>query len=418
LATDLRGQEVKLPSRCEGLTFLDIFCILLGKYVENLETEMALTDPNEARRLIRALKAQPEKFLFGLNKAIFNAVLALVTPIAKDGPMGKEWAQAHTLVSDVPGTGKTALFNYLSAGLNAKLGRVDGRPDLMPSDFTGREERDKFSGIRTLLKGPLFSNILFADEINRTPPKSQAPMLGAMEGGHVIMNVTNEKEGLIESKSFPLYPIPDDPKRMFFIVFATMNPIEFEGTYPLSEAQLERCTFRWGMGFPTKEEEMKIRFENVVGKKIEVVMNLGELLDIQEMAKKIRLSDDANELIMRYLQNSRTHAQDERVFGKIQKRFASKGLVDFINQYVTSGCSPRRNFHMQGASLGYRLLRLLLSDDRPIENIDNIVVTVDDVKAIAPLTMEHVILLEPRSLGDDVTTKKVVRRIIEETPMP
>src|SRR3989344_4207046 len=379
---------------------------------------MALTDPNEARKLLRALKAQPEKFLFGVQGAVFNAVLSLVTPIAKDGPMGKDWAQAHTLVSDVPGTGKTALFNFLSAALRAKLGRVDGKPDLMPSDFTGREERDKWSGIRTMLKGPLHSNIFFADEINRTPPKSQAPMLGAMEGGNVYMNVTDEKAGLIESRAFPLYPIQDYPELMFFIVFATMNPIEFEGTYPLSEAQMERFTYRWGMGAPSREDEMKIRFENVVGKKVEVVMNLGELLDIQEMAKKIKLTGEANELIMRYLQNSRTHAQDLREFDKVQKRFAQKGLVGFVNEYVTSGCSRRRNYHMQGAALGYRLMRLLLSDDKPIESMDNVVATVDDVKAIAPLTMEHVILLEPRSLGDDVTTKKVVRRIIDETPMP
>jgi len=205
---------------------------------------------------------------------------------------------------------------------------------------------------------------------------------------------------------------------MFFIVFATMNPIEFEGTYPLSEAQMERCTYRWGMGFPSKKEEKMIRFENVVGKKIEVVMGLDDLLDIQEMAKNIRLTDEASELIERYLQNSRTYAQDLRVFGKVQERFAPKSLTDFINQYVTSGCSPRRNFHMQGAALGHRLLRLFLGDDKLIENMDNIVATVDDVKAIAPLTMEHVILLEPKSLGDDVTTKKVVRRIIDGTPMP
>ncbi len=378
---------------------------------------MALTDPNEARKLIRALKAQPEKFLFGLNKAIFNAVLALVTPIAKDGSRGKEWAEAHTLVSDVPGTGKTAMFNYLAAALGAKLGRMDGRADLMPSDFTGREEKDRFSGIRTVLKGPLFSNIFFADEVNRTPPKSQAPMLGAMEGGHVHLNVTNEKDGLIESKAFPLYPIADDPSRLFFIVFATMNPIEFEGTYPLSEAQLERFTYRFVMGAPLREEEKMIRFENVVGKKVETVMNLGGLLDIKEMAKKIRLSDDASELIMRYLQNSRTHAQDLREFGEIQKRYAEPGLVEFVNQYVESGCSRRRNYHMQGAVLGHRLMRLLLSNDKPIDSLD-IVATVDDVKAIAHLTMEHVILLQPKSLGEDITTKKVVRRIIDETPMP
>lgn len=379
---------------------------------------MVLTDPNEARKLTRRTKEQPELFLFGMKKATRRAVLALITPIAKDGPRSKEWAQAHTLVSDVPGTGKTAKFNYLAAALRAKLGRVDGRPDLMPSDFTGMEMRDKFTGARTLLKGPLFSNIFFADEINRTPPKSQAPMLGAMEGGHVIINITDEKDGIIRPTSFPLYPTPDDPTRMFFIVFATMNPIEFEGTYPLSEAQMERFTYRYTMGAPSREEEKMIRFENVVGKKVEEVMDLGTLLDIQEMAKNIRLTDEASELIMRYLQNSRTYVQDLRVYEKVQKRFAPRGLIEFINQYVTSGCSPRRNFHMQGAALGHRLLRLFLDEDKPIENMDKVMATVDDVKAIAPLTMEHVILLDPKSLGDDVTTQKVVRRIIEETPMP
>jgi len=239
-----------------------------------------------------------------------------------------------------------------------------------------------------------------------------------MEGGHVYMNTTNEKEGMIESKKYLLYPIPNDPNRLYFQVFMTMNPIEFEGTYPLSEAQMERITYRWGMGFPLPEEEKMIRFENVVGKKVKVVMNLGELLDIQEMAKKIRLDNEANELIMRYLQNSRTHAQDERVFGRIQPRHAELRLVEFVNKYVTNGCSPRRNFHMQGAALGHRLMRLFFSNDDPIGDLENIVATVDDVKAIAPLTMEHVILLEPLALGDNVTTKDVVRKIIEETPMP
>ncbi len=369
---------------------------------------MSLNDPNEARERLKLLKAQPEKFLFGLRRVSEEVVMALATPMVKDGLMGKESAQAHTIISDIPGTGKTALLGCLSGAIEAKLGRIDGRPDLMPSDFTGREERDKFTGIRTLLKGPLHSNIFFNDESNRIPPKSQSLMLGAMEGGKVYMNVTNEKEGRIESKPFPLYPISEDPNetRLFFIVFATMNPIEFEGTYPLSEAQIERFTYRLTMGFPSKEEEKMIRSKNVMGKKIEVVMNLGELLDIQQMVSQIELSNEAVELRQRYLENSRPFAHDERVFGRVnEKRCATKKLINFVNEYVVSGCSPRRNFHMEAAAKAHAFMR---GEDR--------VATVDDIKAIAHITMEHVIQLDPRSIGDNIDTKKVVEKIIEETP--
>ncbi|OGM99474.1 MAG: hypothetical protein A3B91_04160 [Candidatus Yanofskybacteria bacterium RIFCSPHIGHO2_02_FULL_41_29] len=371
---------------------------------------MSLKDPNEARERLQRLIAQPEEFLFGLRRVTREAVMALATPMVRDSSMGKEPAQAHTIISDIPGTGKTALLGYLSGAIKAKLGRVDGRPDLMPSDFTGREERDKFTGVRTLLKGPLHSNIFFGDEMNRTPPKSQSPMLGAMEGGKVYMNQTNEKDGTIESRPFPLYPISDDPSEteLFFIVFATMNPIEFEGTYPLSEAQMERFTYRLTMGFPSREEEKKIRAKNVMGKKVEIVMNLGELLDIHKMVSQIELSDDAIELRERYLENSRPFAQDERVFGRInEKRKASMSLTNFINEYVVSGCSPRRNFHTEAAAKAHAFMR---GEDKTA--------TIDDVKAIAHITMEHVIQLDPRSIGDNIDAKKVVSKIIKETPLP
>ncbi|PIR88876.1 MAG: hypothetical protein COU07_04075, partial [Candidatus Harrisonbacteria bacterium CG10_big_fil_rev_8_21_14_0_10_40_38] len=147
----------------------------------------SLTNPNEARILMRRALAQPAKVLFGAERAAFCTYLAIYTPLLRDHKRRKGWSCAHTIVEDLPGTGKTALFNYVSDSLMAKLGRVDGRPDTLPFDLTGKEDRDKFTGIRTVLRGPLFSNIFFADEIDRTPPKSQAPMLGAMEGAHVIL---------------------------------------------------------------------------------------------------------------------------------------------------------------------------------------------------------------------------------------
>jgi MoxR-like ATPase len=379
-------------------------------YIEKEVSAMSFKDSDEARDLLRRLKAQPEQFLFGLSEVINNVAMALITPLVKDGSVSKEFAQAHTIVSDSPGTGKTAMFNYYAAGIDAKLGRIDGRPDLMPSDFTGQEYRDKWSGIRTVLTGPLHSHLIFADEINRTPPKSQAPFLGAMEGGKVIMNVTNEKEGRIDPIGFPLFPVPNDPQgRNFCIVFATMNPIEFEGTFPLSEAQMERFTYRLRMGFPNWGEEKMILADNVMGKKVQNVMSLSQLLNIQEMVARIRLSDKAIELRQRYLAYSRPFAHDKRIFkGKIQDRtFATKRLVGFINEYVISGCSPRRNFHMEAAAKAHAFMR---GEDS--------VATVDDMKAIAHLTMEHVIQLDPKSIGDEVDARMVVENIIAETRVP
>ena len=369
---------------------------------------MSIEDPRDGLRKIKQVIEQPQEFLFGLKRVAEDVGMALATPMVKDGRRGKEYAQAHTMLEDVPGTGKTALFNYFAAAIRAKLGRVDGRPDMMPSDLTGREEKDKHSGIRTLLKGPLFSHILFGDEFNRTPPKSQAPLLGAMEGSKVIINVTDEKKGRINPKAFRLYPIPKDiHRRAFFIVFATMNPLDFEGTYPLSEAQMERFTYKLSMGVPSWEEEKMIRAINVMGKTVKVVMSVSELLDIQGLVAKIELSKHAVELRQRYLANSRQLSQDMREFGAQQKKPASKNLRNFINEYVTLGCSRRRNFHMEAAAKAHAFMRGEFKT-----------ASIDDVKAIAHMTMEHVIQLDPRSFGDYISTRDIVEMIIKETPMP
>src|SRR3989338_1042949 len=370
---------------------------------------MPLTNPDEGRMLLREVEKQPNKFVFGVKGAIFNTVLALVTPIARDGDLGKEYAQAHTYLLDLPGRGKTAILKYLSAAITAKLGRIDGRADTLPSDLTGYEHVDRFTGTSTLLKGPLHSNIFFDDEINRTPPQGESPMLGGMEGGYVIMNVTNIKTGELEAKRFPLYPISDDPNetRMFFICLATANPIEFEGTYPLSEAQKERFTYGIRMGLPDRENEMMIRPWNVAGKKVETVMDLATLLDIQDIVKQIRLSQAAEEYVMRLIENSRPYSQDLEEWSKIKPRKATRELVDFINRYVISGCSPIRNFHIVGAAQAFAFMRG-----------ENETATVDDVRAIAPITMEHVILLQPRAEGDDITPRKLVQKIIDETILP
>lgn len=362
---------------------------------------------DDARHLLEELIKQPEQFIFGAHKAIFNTVLALVTPVPRDCEAGKEYAQAHVYLLDKPGVGKTAILVHLSTAIKARLGqKIEGRSDLMPSDFIGRENVDRITGVRTVLKGPIHSNICFFDEINRATSKSQSPFLGAMEGGHVIMNVTNLETGRIEAKPFPLYPISDDPSetRMFFIVMATANPIELEGTYPLSEAQKERFTYSFKIGLPSRTAEMMIRAKNVMRNKVKVVMDLATLLEISDLVKNIELSPQAHEYMMRLIENSRPYSQDMEDYGELRDRHATTGLVEFVNEYVANGCSPRRDLHMEAAAKAWAFMR----------GEDN-VATVDDIKAIAPITMQHVILLQPRSLGDDITTRKVVDRILVET---
>ena len=367
---------------------------------------MSLKDANEARMLLKRLEDQPKKMVFGIDQAISNCVLSLITPIPRDGKRGKEWAQAHVYLLDLPGRGKTAVLTFLSAALDAKIGRVEGRSDTLPGDLTGWEDVDRVSGIRTLLKGPIHSNIFFFDEITRTPPKGQGIMLGAMEGGHVIMNVTDLVKKRKDARAFPLYPISENSRELFFIVFATANPIEFEGTYPLSEAQKERFTYSFRMGRPKREDEMMVRAKNVSGKTVDTVMDLKTLLKIQDMVKNIELSAGADELIMRYIENSMPQSQDLEE-GERRKRYATHGLVEDVDRYVASGCSVRRNLHMEAAAKAWAFMR---GEDR--------LATVDDVKAIAPLTMEHVVLLQPRSVGENITAKKVIRKIVDETTIP
>ncbi|PIR41719.1 MAG: hypothetical protein COV30_02215 [Candidatus Yanofskybacteria bacterium CG10_big_fil_rev_8_21_14_0_10_37_15] len=371
---------------------------------------MALTDPDEARKLIRQIVDQPKKVIFGIDRPLEYCVMALVTPLLRDGPRGKEFSQAHVYLLDKPGRGKTAAFTYISAAVRAKFSQVAGTADILPKEFIGEEKVDRATGIRTLYKGPIHSNIFFYDEITRTPPLGQSSLLGAMDGARVQMFVTNKRKKIIETKEFPLYPISDNPneKRLYFIVFATANPIEFEGTFPISEAQKDRFTYSYRMGLPPREDEKRIRAKNVINQRVEEVTDLATLLDISKMVNEVELSEQAHEYIMRIIVNSRPFSQDLEDYGFPQKRHANPNLLGFIDQYVAMGCSPRRNFHLEAAAKAWAWM--MKGKDRHA--------SVDDVKAILPITLEHILLLTPYSIGDDVSAKKVVERIIAETEVP
>ncbi|OGN20306.1 MAG: hypothetical protein A2910_03280 [Candidatus Yanofskybacteria bacterium RIFCSPLOWO2_01_FULL_39_28] len=348
------------------------------------------------------------KFVFGANRAIFGTVMAFITPMWRDDKLGKKQAQAHVYLEDWHGRGKTAILTHLSSALRADISKFVGTIDMMPKDLIGKEERDVITGTRTLMKGPLHCHVLAYDELTRTPAKSLTALLTGMEGAHVMMNTTDPNTGIIKSEPYPLYPVPGDPKgRDFFIVLATSNPIELEGTFPLSPAQQDRFTYRFKIGLPPREDEMRIESENVVNEKVEVIGDLSDLLDIAEMVDSLRLSDQARELVQRYNDNSRPYSQDIEDFGEKRKRYADSSLVEFINKYVACGCSPRRNYHLKAAAKAYAWM-----------TGENEVVLAEHVKAIAPSVMQHVFMLQPSTLSDDVSPRKIVERILAETWIP
>jgi MoxR-like ATPase len=362
----------------------------------------------EGREFLKELERQPNKFVFGMEKPIFYSVLALITPMQRDSETGKKIAQSHILILDLPGRGKTAIFVYLSSAMKAKIGKIEGRADMMPNELTGGEKIDLVTGKRTLFKGPLHSHVFFFDETTRTPSRGQSVLLGPMDGGHVLMNKTDEETGFINSVPFPLYPIPGDRKnRNYFIAMATANPLEFEGTFPMSEALKERFVYSFSLGLPSREEEMKVTAENVSNKEVEVVGNLSDIMDINEMVETIKLSSKALEYRQRLMENSRPKSRDIIDYGSTRRRYASGNLVEYIEKYVDCGCSTRRNFHMEAAAKAWAFMRG-----------EKEIATVEDMKAIAPITMEHVILLSPATVGDSISAREVVKKIIDETEVP
>lgn len=371
---------------------------------------MSVRDPEEGRALMKRVMEQPKKVLFGVDSAIFWSTLAVFTLVPRDGDKGKEEAQAHIYINDVPGTGKTALIRALAAAIDAKSFIFPGRADCLPSDITGGQILNKITGRYFLFKGPIFCNMFLFDEINRAAPKAQAPMLGALEGGFVVINVADPALGIVEAKKFSLYPISDAPDetRIFFMALATANPIESEGTFTLSEAQRERFTFSFRIGYPPREEEKKIRAKVVRGVTIEKVINLGEVLDIAYMIlDTVKTPLSVDEYIQRLMENSRPHGvYQDSANGQAyasSRQYADQELNKFIDEYIKMGLSPRRNFHLEAAARTYAFYH------------GRNVVTVDDVKAVAPVTLPHPFLLHPWAKTSGVTIYEVVRRLVEWT---
>ena len=285
--------------------------------------------------------------------------------------------RGHVLMQGVPGLGKTLMARTLSATLDLKFKRVQFTPDLMPSDITGTdilEEQEGGGGHRMkFVPGPIFTNFLLADEINRTPPKTQAALLQAMQ----------EREVSIGNQTYTLTP-------PFFVV-ATQNPIEMEGTYPLPEAQVDRFMFNIRVRYPALTEEAAI-IRGTTGTESstpETVLESSELLLLQDVVRAVPVSDDVIMYAARLVSATRPD---------------SPLAIDFVKKYVVYGASPRA-----GQSL------ILAAKARSILE-GRYHVDFDDVKRLAHPVLRHRLVLNFHGRADAIDSDRVVDRLLAEVP--
>jgi MoxR-like ATPase len=287
------------------------------------------------------------------------------------------FAQGHCLLVGVPGLAKTLMIRTLADALNLTFSRIQFTPDLMPSDITGTEviQEDKATGQRAFkfLHGPLFSNVILADEINRTPPKTQAALLEAMQEHQVTCGGTRHR-------------LPEP-----FFVLATQNPIEQEGTYPLPEAQQDRFMFNIHVDYPDEEEEFKIVESTTTTHKpsIERVLSAADILEMQDIVRKVPVAP----YVIRYAMK----------FTRLTRK--EKGEVpDFIREYVTWGAGPRAS---QFLVLGAKARAVLHG---------RYYVSCEDIRAVAAPVLRHRIITNFNAEAEGIRPDEIVRRLAEIIP--
>lgn len=323
-----------------------------------------MKDLELAQELLNAKKnvvGEIQKVIVGQNEVIEDLLIAL-------------FSKGHCLFVGVPGLAKTLLVSTLAKVLNLEFSRIQFTPDLMPSDITGTDilHEDAASGKRSFqfIKGPIFSNIILADEINRTPPKTQAALLQAMQ----------EKQVTVGGNTYPLNPP--------FLVFATQNPIEHEGTYPLPEAQLDRFMFIINVAYPSKEEEIKIALSTTSGQlpDLKSILNADQVLQFQDLVPRVPVSEHVARYAVELVQNTRPQLN-------------GNGL-NFVKEWVDWGAGPRASQYL---ILGAKAKALM--DNR-------VATTIDDVKAVTRQVLEHRIILNFKAEAENIKVTDVIEKLL------
>jgi MoxR-like ATPase len=316
---------------------------------------------NEIIRKLAALKQEIKKIIVGQEETIDQLLITFL-------------AGGHALLEGVPGLAKTLMIRTLAEAINLRFRRIQFTPDMMPSDIVGTEvlEEDHTTGKRFFKfnKGPIFSNIILADEINRTSPKTQSALLEAMQ----------EFEVTYAGITYPL-------ERPFFIL-ATQNPIEQAGTFPLPEAQLDRFLLYVRIDYPSASEERSI-LENTTGVKrsvIEKVIDGGKILEAQRFVREVHISSDLIEMVSLIVRSTRP-AQTE-----------SK----FVKEWVRWGAGPRAGQAMILTAKARALLH------------GNFAVTIEDIKQVAFPVLRHRILMNFKAEAEGITPDQITEKIMKE----
>ena len=320
-----------------------------------------------ARHLATALRRELARIIVGQDEVVHQILIAF-------------FAGGHVLLRGVPGLAKTLLIKTLAQAIALKFNRIQFTPDLMPSDIVGTEviEEDRGTGKRVIrfIAGPLFSNIILADEINRTPPKTQAALLEAMQEYQVTVNGVR-------------YPL----ERPLFVL-ATQNPIEQEGTYPLPEAQLDRFLFNVVIDYPTADEERRILRATTGDEEpaVAVVTSGHDIEAMRHLVREIPAADNVIDYAVRIVRATRPAPTPHGT------------ADDEITRFVRWGAGPRAG---QALLLGAKARALL--DGR-------LVASPDDVKAVALPVLRHRILLNFQAEADGLTPDTVVERLLARVP--
>lgn len=327
---------------------------------ENMKDAADLQAVEQLKDARSRIKAEIAKVIIGQDQVIEELLIALLS-------------NGHCLLVGVPGLAKTLLISTLARVLDLKFSRIQFTPDLMPSDITGTEilEENKSTGQRDFkfVKGPVFANIVLADEINRTPPKTQAALLQAMQ----------EHEVTAAGQTHKL----EEP----FFVLATQNPIEQEGTYPLPEAQLDRFMFNIFVDYPSYQEEHKIVKSTtaVLHYDVNKVMTGKEISALQQLVRKVPVSDHVVDYAIKLVRATRRN---------------ESGVADYITNWVTWGAGPRASQYL---ILGAKTRAILDGRYTP---------SVEDVKAVAKPVLRHRIVTSFNAEADGVGTMEIIEKLM------
>lgn len=325
------------------------------------EIEKIQSQVEKAAFFVRPLQDEVGKVIVGQKYMVDRMLIGLLTG-------------GHILIEGVPGLAKTLAVRTLSAAIDAGFQRIQFTPDLLPADLIGTMIYSPQEGKFSVKKGPIFANFILADEINRAPAKVQSALLEAMQ----------EKQVTIGEKTFPL----EEP----FLVMATQNPIEQEGTYPLPEAQLDRFIFKLSVGYPNRKEELEILNRETVGTdhNVNAVIKPKDILSAREIVHKIYVDEKVKDYVLNIVFATR----EPKAYN-----VPVEGLIAY-------GASPRATIFLTLAAKAHAFMA------------GRGYVTPEDIKAIGPDVLRHRVLLTFEAEAEEMTSDAVVRKVFDQIEVP